>query len=743
MEVKRTRKKTKKKETWASYLKLRFFVLLVFLPHSYAEEHIKAIEKGTLFVTLGEVQVSNSFAHLHIPFDLDDLIARVTYLEAINERVKILEVPKDLTGEDQDNVARRLKFMQDFVEHAVQGVRAQVNEVLESFQTLATQNERPKRFVGVLAAVIAGAVAGGMTASFTEDTMTSVVENSQNVISQTVEDNLVRLAQDHQDIENLNQTVILLEKDFEASFVGRHRLDFEHALLRSTLIVSIMEREIRTLVRIVQEAKLGKLDVESVNPQQLHQSLAKLNEEAVSHGFETVVKDVITVRKLSTTTAFEPATNRVHVITHIPLVRPGSDMTLLKFINIPQETNLTDANGEPVFAEIHPAQRYLAVSKDATSYFVMDEDDMASCHRFVSSEESYFCPSQSRLKKTYSTCLFSLYQGNAEEVKKLCQQTLGNEISQASRLDNSHWMIFESTPQDLIIACPDQPTFREKIDAPVMVNLQPGCQLNTDSRTIIRPNFESEVTMKDYYHQPMPSTSPSEWITEGTEPHVNQAIKELIKKSGQKISVETIDTLAKFRKSLAEIKTHSFSFSGFHFPHWLINSFVPSIASIAIIGVTLYILMKCGPKITKCSPCKTKTTPTRGESHQRLAGGNSGTLTTTFSRDPENVELRDFSRNTSTDRLSSQFPTLQQLWDQVVFLQETGASQQNQLNNQSKIIEEQRNAIQKTSEENQELKKKIIRTKTKMSEQNLASGPLPTPSDGQAVDCVPPLSRCS
>ena len=699
---------------------------------------IEVIDRGTFFVNMGDVQLTNSYGHLHIPFRLDALIQRVENLRSMQKRIELLTIPDDTRKQDRENLERRLFFMQKYVERMLNSAHARVQEVLESFEDITIGAVgRVKRFVGVIAAVIGGAIAGAATATFTTDTMGKVVENSQEVIANTVDQNLIRLAQDHREITMINETLVLLQQDIEHSYVGAHRLEFEHALLRVTMVASIVERDIRTLTTIVMDAKTGVLDVEALDQKDLRAALKTLNENAVAKGYELSIQEPIAARKLSTTTVFEPSTRTVHVVNHIPLIRPGNELSLYKFINIPQPTNLTDANEQSVFLEFQPQEMYLGIAKDHTSYFIMDETDMSSCQKLYGSNEHFFCPSQSRIKKTYHTCLFALFQGNTDVIKKICPQTLANEISKSSRLDKDHWMIFESTPQDLRIDCPNEKSIRKQIQEAVMVRLDPGCQVNTNSRTITRPYYEAEATMSDYFHQPLPS--PDIWVLEDSQPHFNKTVKDFIRKSGQRIPVETIRTVAKFRDQLAKAR-RAWGFQ-FHFPTWLFHAFLPSFASLVAIGLSLFLAVKCGPRIfPKCSktekdpekdpvwrtPIIKKSTVAGVRLTSDLAHLNK---TNTYSDDPaagEHVELDEkrasglYHRIPSVDDLKKDpnriEPLPEHLIAEVKQLRETQLKQAehqrsitDELISQHNIIADQIKETAALKEENTELKKRLVK----------------------------------
>ena len=60
--------------------------------------------------------------------------------------------------------------------------------------------------MGIAAAAI-GAIAGSIITDFSESGIYEVIEQKENVIVLTVEDNLIRINQDTQDNKNLKQTL--------------------------------------------------------------------------------------------------------------------------------------------------------------------------------------------------------------------------------------------------------------------------------------------------------------------------------------------------------------------------------------------------------------------------------------------------------------------------------------------------------------------------------------------------------
>ena len=75
--------------------------------------------------------------------------------------------------------------------------------------------------------IAAGAVTGYIASEFSAATVDKVVQESQDVISKTVEENIIQIHNQDKDVKQLNVTMVALINEFEADFNQERRNEFK------------------------------------------------------------------------------------------------------------------------------------------------------------------------------------------------------------------------------------------------------------------------------------------------------------------------------------------------------------------------------------------------------------------------------------------------------------------------------------------------------------------------------------
>ena len=536
---------------------------------------------------MGKIYTSQAYGHLHVPIPLHQLENRITLLTALNERFQIITIPTKL--QKNTDLRKRLKFMKSYIKHVTLDIVTRYQEAIKPYNmTLPTQQQsrRVRRQFVIAGAAIAGLISGAISAKFTKSTNEKIIEKSQDVIAHTVEQNLVRTATNSKDIQTLNRTVLMIEEEFKKEFMGRERLDFETAILRATLVTSLVHEELNLLVKIIIAAQKKLLDPEAMDAEVLHQALQDLNALAVKHGYESSAQTNQDVANMETSTLVDPQKKIIHLINHIPFFRPGQGMTLYHFYDGVSKTNMVDSQGRPLFLEVDPPQRFLALSQDGTTSMELKEDELQGCHR---KGTDYYCSYLARDKRGKPNCLLALHDRSVPDIKNHCRVSLTNHASRAERVTNDLIFLTETDPMEITIDCPDQQTNRSQIQGSRLIHLNPGCILNTRNQVITRPRHEADVVVEGLFKQFV--VPPSLWIYEEERDEIQEIAKQLMT-IGKSVPLDQIKALAQFRKELKDARS---SWGSFDLGGWILHAFLPSIGTGIIFLFVLSLFWKCGP----------------------------------------------------------------------------------------------------------------------------------------------------
>ena len=540
---------------------------------------------GALWHRMGNLKTTTSYAHLHIPIDTTHLKQRQQFMKTINARFQILQIPEDWPAEHKRLAQSRLRDLKIFVRQTTSDTVERISEALAAAHPPRQGSHRKKRQF-VLAGLAVGAVLAGVVAEgFTHSTINHVIEGSQHVLSHTVEQNLIHIHNNEDDIHRLNRTIAVLADDFGETFSQSKRTKYETAILRASFATLTNSIDIARKTRAILVAREGELDPENFNRAKLVGALEELNTKTVRKGFEIQTTDTEELKSLPTSYVVDPKTETIHIITHIPLFRPGNQMSLFRYIDAPivlptNNSTMIDQH-QPLHLEFNPARQYLAVMKDGTTYIEMTEHDLNSCIR---KRDNFFCPLLGKYKKQRRSCLMALYGNDPKEIMRDCSLMVSRPESQVERIDKNQWLLTEPQLTEIKIQCDNGFKRREEIQGNYLIDLTAGCEVNTENINIIQPKYEADVVIEGIMENPV--STPSIWIDEGEEIHFVNITKQMLAQVGTKAPLASIKTLMQFRKEMQNAKRESLQF---HWPKWTMNSLLPSATT--ILSLTLLIIL--------------------------------------------------------------------------------------------------------------------------------------------------------
>ena len=540
---------------------------------------------GALWHRMGNLKTTTSYAHLHIPIDTTHLKQRQQFMKTINSRFQILQIPEEWPADQKRLAKTRLRDLKIFVRQTTSDTIERITEAIAAAHQPTRESNRKKRQLILAGIAVGAALAGVVAEGFTHSTINQVIEGSQDVLSHTVEQDLIHIHNNEDDIRRLNRTIAILVEDFGETFTQSKRTKYETAILRASFATLINSIDIARKTRAVLVAREGSLDPENFNRAKLVGALEELNTKTVRKGFEIQTTDTEELKSLPTSYVVDPKTETIHIITHIPLFRPGNQMSLFRYIDAPivlptNNSTMIDQH-QPLHIEFNPARQYLAVMKDGTTYIEMTEHDLNSCLR---KRDNFFCPLLGKYKKQRRSCLMALYGNDPKEIMRDCSLMVSRPESQVERIDKNQWLLTEPELTEIKIQCDNGFKRREEIQGNYLIALTAGCEVNTDNINIIQPKYEADVVIEGIMENPV--STPSIWIDEGEEVHFVNITKQMLAQVGTKAPLSSIKTLMHFRKEMQEVKKESVQFQ---WPKWTINSLLPSATT--ILSFTLFIIL--------------------------------------------------------------------------------------------------------------------------------------------------------
>ena len=550
---------------------------------------------GSFFTENGFLAVTSSFGHLHFPFSMSHLRDRISYVEEIYGRLADLNLPAQIPANEKAAVQKRLDFVKAYLRYTVKRMQARYEEVQVSFGE-TTGDRQPRQIIAMTIAAVVGGAVGGTAASFTQEEMADVVNNEETVLSETVGENILSISQNSRDIQMLNRTIELLETEIMNEFKERQKLlEFEHILLRSTTMISILEKEFADVIDVLFDARHGRVHPAAMPGTAIHDAFRRLNSKAVQRGFELGARTPEDLSMLPATAVYNPANRTMHVIVHAALYQPGAELRLYHYIAIPQKTNLVGQNNEAIYSEISPENPWLAVSKDSTTYIILSNEDLQECKLIQANYR--LCPQQVAMKSKARSCLFSLYSHAKTAIQETCDSRVSARSSKLTRIAANKWLTFESTKRPYEFACPSISTKRVEVEGHAIITLGEGCVCNTPEQVFGRPRYEANIYSSNHFaHFELPS--PNEIVNLNFESdEAEDLVRSLLGKVGKPVETTQVQNWIDFNRRMNEAKKVPFTFS---LPHFLKFHLLPNLTStLAVIGF-IVMTYRFGPAMIRC-----------------------------------------------------------------------------------------------------------------------------------------------
>ena len=410
---------------------------------------------GSVFSRIGTIYTGLAYGHIVMRYNLTSISWRARNLEELNVQFQNLECPKAATVSDRYFlkwskmwVQRLVKDTTDEVQAAIEVLtrnRTRMNPIIAKNQLW--RSHRPKRQVMMAAAGAAaiGTIAGSIISHFSDAGVNAVLENKQGVLVATVQDNLVRLNQEENDVENLKKSMEYLFRDQSRYIKDARRNTYGITHLQTVVTVQQNSRALREAMTTLESARIGEFHPSMVDHEGLLKAIKILRSRSVREGYEPSAETSVDLRNLPCTTVVKD--RMIHLIIHVPLYRTALNLNLFRYIDHPtQQLDKSlhasiDMDGQATF---------LAINRDESKYKEFTTEELETCYHL---KKRYFCPDLALYSKQRPHCLWALYLNLGEQIKAYCRVSLTKMAVRAVRVDENNWMITDTGSQELTTAC--------------------------------------------------------------------------------------------------------------------------------------------------------------------------------------------------------------------------------------------------------------------------------------------------
>ena len=562
------------------------------------EIYINKLYHGAVFKKTGKVFTSLAYAHIHIPIRISGILKRKQKIHDIKKEVDNWPIGRIKDEDTQVSIV----VLRDWLDQKVAHTNARIEALL---QTLGHRNEtnRRKRDIDAVPTAeprdkrqilmgIGGAIVGGfitsIVSSFKQSTLIDIIKKKQNVMATQIEDNLIKTNQNTEDLKKLTKALEMMRVGISDLFNTTKRMRAHSQMMHLLTVVNENTQLLNNLIAAVEEARGGKFSLGLCEPQGLAAALEELQNEGLKDGRTLGVDSILDLPHMPVSYLVEVEAQILHVLLHLPMQRSGAYLNLLHFVDSPLHT-IGHNSTRPLYVEVNLKGMFLAIAVDQSKYMIYSDDDLRACH---SVRNHYYCPDLVVYKETRKSCIRAIYENDANLVHKMCPLTVTTEVSKATRLNATTYIVTETKPQELTITCTAREFIKKQtISGTYEVNIQKGCIMTTDNLIIDHPNFEPEIEIEGILQ-----TTPMEtenWVPREDMHDFTIAAKTLLDHIGEKVPLHSITALAKFKKHIQEAEREDWE-------EWISHAGPGGLASSVFTIIIVVIVMVLIAKLVSC-----------------------------------------------------------------------------------------------------------------------------------------------
>jgi len=433
--------------------------------------------------------------------------------------------------------------------------------------------QRRQAVVGLAAigGMIVGAIAGSLFSQFKTAALVDILNNKVDTVVHQVDNLSLEVYQDHTDIARVNTTLDHFETMIGKLLVTDEVYEHYFAGIYSTILLEEQADRFALAQTAIDQLLLGKLHKGLISPNGLTKAIEDLRKRAENIGMLIGVKRPIELYQLHTSFAYDPETDTLHVIIHVPMYREKHMLSLKRYVPIP-----FFSPGLNKFLVIEPKETYLAHNADVTVIKTLAEPDLSDC---LNIGHAYFCEDHSLQKATIPTCLLQMSKGIKKDELNMCPVQILPQIAKIHQTSKDSYVIATSVPTTIIQSCWRNQDLYQKIEpGTYQLKVDPNCTTSSDQWVIyptVQINDANINTTTVQYDFDIPT------LHDHLDDEDLKIIHALIGTIGKPVPLEQMTQLVQFRK---DIKRENAQFS---FAHLLLNSGTSTVTVITIVVITI------------------------------------------------------------------------------------------------------------------------------------------------------------
>ena len=573
-----------------------------------ATTKLQKIEHGNLFKDIGHVYSQTKDAHLIIPINIQELEDRKNALENIRTAVINMDENKRRPSHHErgeylfnSKTRKSLNWMKRWTNESITNGLDRIEDSLKSFSKnvsmIGDQGRRRRGVVyhnmikrqivvGTIGAV-AGAFIAGLVNKYQTDKLVHIMKQQQDVIVHQLEQDQVKIHQNAADLIRLNNTVGAVVNAVWRLENLANNTNYVTMSLMTTYSVTETVHKSNAIMDALEDARSGQFNINLCETTGLKAGITELQKQGLKHGRSLGIRSLFDLTHLDVSYLVDFAQNIIYLIVHAPLIITNDFMVLYQYKGSP--VLLTkDSN---IYVEVEVENHYLALTPDNSLYNEWTDASLKECQHL---QHNYFCPGNVQYKRERKSCLTGLYDGNNKVVREQCPLVMTKHVSTVTQLNESTYMITETSPSELVVDCSAGPKQRYPIQGTYLLDLDPGCVASTRQMVITRPQLESEVTIHTkFLNNPLDLTG---LVDDESSHHFLELAHTFLGTVGKHIPVQAVTSLAKFRTELEKANHYTLT-------EWITSlrpgSLLHNIIIFVVLIIIAYILGRTCPYMVR------------------------------------------------------------------------------------------------------------------------------------------------
>lgn len=452
---------------------------------------------GALFIRIGSLANGLAYGHIGTTISFPSLERRINRFKNVTVWLESMIDLSPERGHEEHNPQSyiQLTHLRDWLNMQILETETKLKAVINSFEPSANNGRNRRQLAAGILGVVFGGIIGSVASGFGLKTLVSVAERKQDVLAAHIEEQDLQLYATMQEVNRLNATVEELIEGMKSYIDFRKSEDTRTQSMYAAWSATEDLRSLRETLDAVVVAHHGHLSDKLIQSSALQKAVNEIRENALKHGRELGISSYADAYGLPCSYLYMEATRSVHIITHLPMYALGLSLDLFRYVPTPIVFKPEDpeVDQDLPFLEVTAESAYIAISKDRTMYRTYTTESLEAC---LSLGTVYFCEDLSLFKIRRPDCLLGLLLNQISMIREQCVVTSHKKATRVARLNSTTYAIMSPVDDEMSINCQDKDTVSRYFRGTTLVNLDPGCTINTAEVKIHRNPFEPPIEVE-------------------------------------------------------------------------------------------------------------------------------------------------------------------------------------------------------------------------------------------------------